>query len=163
MSNMGSHDPFGYLITSCGQKKGWESNCQFDSRPLKVNSHPDSLPCRWCDTYCQKALNEGYNFALNLTSIEGLHTKLWASKVAGVPILGISGLSFGSLGTKWHLGVILVAMHREYYKGEGGGFPQFWVVVSIVSPCSLVAYPCTKSALTLHLPICCLVCVGPHD
>ncbi len=28
---------------------------------------------------------------LNFTSIRGLHTKLWASKVAGVPILGILG------------------------------------------------------------------------
>jgi hypothetical protein len=25
---------------SYGQKKGWESNCQFDSRPLKVGNRP---------------------------------------------------------------------------------------------------------------------------
>jgi hypothetical protein len=35
---------------------------------------------------------KGYNFALDLTSIGALHTKLWASKVVGVLILGILGL-----------------------------------------------------------------------
>jgi hypothetical protein len=40
-----------------------------------------------------KALDEGYNFALDLTSIGGLDKKLWDSKVQGVPILRISGLN----------------------------------------------------------------------
>jgi hypothetical protein len=47
--------------------------------------------CRWCATYRWKALEERYNFALDLISIGGLHTKLWSSKVAEVPTLGISG------------------------------------------------------------------------
>jgi len=34
-----------------GQKKGWESNGQFDSRPLKVRNRLDLLACRWHDTY----------------------------------------------------------------------------------------------------------------
>jgi len=38
-----------------------------------------------------KNLNKGYNFALDLIAIKGLDEKLWASKVAKVPILGISG------------------------------------------------------------------------
>jgi hypothetical protein len=37
-------------------------------------------------------MDEGYNFDLDLTSIRGLHKKLWASKVAGIPISRISGL-----------------------------------------------------------------------
>jgi hypothetical protein len=32
--------------TSYGQKKGRESNCQFDSRPLKVKNRPNFLVCR---------------------------------------------------------------------------------------------------------------------
>jgi hypothetical protein len=40
--------------------------------------------------YCWKALDKGYNFA-SITSIRGFHTKLWASKVANIPILGILG------------------------------------------------------------------------
>ncbi len=78
------------------QKKGWESNCQFDSRPLKVKNRPDFLACRWCVTYRSKALDEGYNFSWDLISIKGLHTKLWAPKVVEVPTLRISGLPFGS-------------------------------------------------------------------
>jgi hypothetical protein len=42
--------------------------------------------------YRWKDLDEGYNFVLDLTSIGGLHAKLWASKVAKVLILGILGL-----------------------------------------------------------------------
>ncbi len=86
--------------TSYGQKKGWESNYQFDFQPLKVKNRPDFLACRWHATYPWKDLNEGYNFALDLISIRGLHTKLWAPKIAGVPTLGILGLPFGSPETK---------------------------------------------------------------
>ncbi len=109
---------------SYGQKKGRESNWQFDFRPLKVENHPNFLTCRWRATYRWKNLNKGYNFALDLISIEGLHIKLWAPKVVGVQTMGILGLPLGSFETKWHLGVNLMAGHIIYYKGESGGFPQ---------------------------------------
>jgi hypothetical protein len=97
-----------------------------------------------------KALDEGYNFASNLISIGGLHTKLWGPKVAGVPTLGISGFLFGSPGTKCHFDVGLVERHKVYYKGEGGGFPQVRVVVSLMNPKLPVVRPNTKNASTLH-------------
>jgi len=75
-------------------------------------------------TYPWKDFDEGYNFASNLISIEGLNTKLWGPKVVGIPTLGISGLPFGSPGTKCHLDVGLMERHKVYYKREGGGFPQ---------------------------------------
>jgi hypothetical protein len=86
--------------TSYGQKKGWESNWQFDSRPLKVRNRPDFLVFRWCATYHWKALNEGYNFALDLITIKSLHTKLWGSKVTRVPTLVISELPLRVSGQK---------------------------------------------------------------
>jgi hypothetical protein len=52
-------------------------------------------------------------------------------KVTGVSTLGILGLPFGSPGTRCHLDVGFVDKHRVYYKGEGGGFPQVRVVVSL--------------------------------
>ncbi len=76
--------------------------------------------CRWRATYCWKALDKGYNFPSDLISIQGLNTKLWGPKVAGVPTLGILGLPFGNLGTKCHLDVGLVERHKVYYKREGG-------------------------------------------
>jgi hypothetical protein len=41
--------------------------------------------------------------------------------------------------------------HKEYYMGEGGGFPQIWAVVSLVNPKSPVACPNTKGALEIEL------------
>ncbi len=135
--------------TSYGQKKGRESNWQFDSWPLKVKNRFDFITCRWRATYRWKDLDKGYNTSLDLISIGGLHTKLWAPKVARLPTLGIPG---GNPGTKWHLGASPMARHRLYYKGEGGGggFPQVRVVVSLVSPWLPVVRPCTK-VLQLHI------------
>jgi hypothetical protein len=59
--------------TSYDQKKGRESNWQFDSQPLKVGNRFNFRACKWRATYYWKALNEGYNFVLNLISIGGLH------------------------------------------------------------------------------------------
>jgi hypothetical protein len=44
----------------------------------------------------------------------------------------ISGLQLGSPGKKSHLDVVSAERHREYYMGEGGGFPQVRAVVSLV-------------------------------
>jgi hypothetical protein len=100
--------------------------------------------------YHWKALDEGYNFALDFIAIIGLHTKLWGSKVAGVPTLAISGLPLGSPGTKSHLDVGLVERHKVYYKGEGGGFPQVRAMVSLVSPSLPVTHLNTKSVSIMH-------------
>jgi len=93
-------------------------------------------------TYCWKALDEGYNFVLDLISIEGLHAKLWVPKITGIPL--------GNLGTKCHLDVGLVERHKVYYMGEGGGFPQVRVVVSLVNPSLPMASPSIESASTMH-------------
>jgi hypothetical protein len=77
---------------------------------------------RWRAIYLWKDLNEGYNFARDLIAIEGLHAKLWAPKVGGILVVGISGLE--SPKTKNHLDVAPMERCRVYYKGEGGGFPQ---------------------------------------
>ncbi len=69
---------------SYGRKKGQESNCQFDSRPLKVRNRPDPSVCRWSATHHWKALKDNYKFALDLIPIEGLNKKLWTPKVPGV-------------------------------------------------------------------------------
>jgi hypothetical protein len=109
--------------TNYAQKKGQESYCQ------KVKNRLNFFVCRWRATYHWKTINEGYNFAWDLISIKGLHRTLCTPKVTGVPTLGISGLSLGSLGIKCHLDARLVA--RVYYKGEGGGFPKskpWWIL-----------------------------------
>jgi hypothetical protein len=139
--------------TSYGQKKGRESNWQFDSRPLKVRNWPDLCACRRLVTHSCKAIDEGYNFTSNLISIRGLHAKLWAPKVAGVSTMGISRLSLGSPGTKCHLDVSLMKRHRVYYKRKGGGLPQVQAMVNLISPnCPwLVLAPKALQLCTNHL------------
>jgi hypothetical protein len=69
---------------SYGQKKGQESNWQFDSRPLKVGNRPlpnirfESATWRWKD------LDEGYNFGLDLIAIELCSRELWLFKISKV-------------------------------------------------------------------------------
>jgi hypothetical protein len=117
--------------TSYGRKKGQKSKCQFDSWLIKINSFSELHVFRWHATYSWKTLNKGYNFSSYLASIRGLRKRLWASKMARVPILGISELLTWESWGKWCLNVAFVVNHKEYYKGEGGGFPKFrswWVL-----------------------------------
>jgi hypothetical protein len=70
---------------SYGQEKGRESNCQFDSWPLKVGNRPlydvrfGSATWRWKD------IDEGYNFGSDLVATQLCSRKLWWFKVPGVP------------------------------------------------------------------------------
>jgi hypothetical protein len=70
---------------SYGQKKGRESNWQFDSRPLKVGNRP--LPDVWFGsaTWRWKDLDEGCNFGSDLVAIQLRSRELWQFKVPGVP------------------------------------------------------------------------------
>jgi hypothetical protein len=45
---------------------------------------------------------------------------------------------------KNHLDASVVERHREYYMGEGGGFPRVQAVVSLMSSELPVACPSTK-------------------
>ncbi len=117
------------------QKKGRESNCQFDSRSLKIGNRPfpdlriESATQRWKD------LDEGYNFGLDLVAIRLCSLELGAPKVPGLQ----PGQFWDNFGTptwesreKNHLDVAPVERCREYYMGKGGGFPRIRAMVSLV-------------------------------
>jgi hypothetical protein len=140
MSKMSLYDPFGHFKHKLWPKARPTVKLAF----FCVRWRADSLVCKWRATHHWKVLDEGKFFDLDLISIRGLHTKLWAPKVTEVPTLGISRLPHGILGTKWHLGVGPMARHRVYYKGEGGGFPQVQTMMSLVSPWLPVVCSCTK-------------------
>jgi hypothetical protein len=144
----------GHLDTcspSYGQKKGRESKWQFDSRPLKVRNRPlpdirfEKATRRWKD------LDKGYNFGSKRIAIGLWNRELWAPKVPGLQpgqfqdsFRTISGLQLGSPGKMCHLDVASVTSCREYYMGEGGGFPRVRAVVSQVSPRLPVVCPNTQ-------------------
>ncbi len=83
---------------SYGQKKGWESNCQFDSWPLEVRNRP--FPDIWFEsaTWRWKDLDKGYNFGLDLIAIGLCSRESWAPKVSGLQ-LGQFRDNFGT--TTW--------------------------------------------------------------
>ncbi len=90
---------------SYGQKKGRESNRQFDSRPLKVGNRPFPDIYRRSEIGHWKALEESYNFGLDLTPIGGWSREIWVPKVPGVQPGTISGLLLGSPRKKCHSNV----------------------------------------------------------
>jgi hypothetical protein len=57
-----------------------------------------------------------------------------AVQSSGSPVGTLSGLHFGSPNKMCHSDVASVTSHREYYMGEGGGFPWVRAVVSLVCP-----------------------------
>ncbi len=63
----------------------------------------------------------------------------------------VSRLFLGNPRTKSHLDVDVAGRHREYYMGEGGGFPRVRAVVSLVSPELPVICPNTKGVLEIIL------------
>jgi hypothetical protein len=134
MFEMGSHDSFGHLKHKLWPEKGLGIEWAIWLQTIKSQK---STQFPYMQVTCDipwKALDEGYNFTLNLILIRGLIAKLWAPKVAKVPTLAISGLPLGNPETKCHLNVGFVERHRVYYKGEGDGFPQVRVVVNFVNP-----------------------------
>ncbi len=133
--------------TSYGRKKGRESNRQFDSRPLKVRNQPDPGLFRWSATHC---CEESYKFASDLILIRGLSWELWTPKVLGIQTGTVSGLLLGSPRTKSYSDVGAVEQRREYYMGEGGGFPWVRAVVSQVSPCCPWLIPTPKVIMNVN-------------
>jgi len=120
---------------SYGQKKGRESNWQFDSRPLKVGSRPlPDLRIRVRDvvgkisTRATTLVQTSLRSDLAIGSYE--LSKSWDSNRDSFGT--ISGLQLGSPGKKSHLDVASAERCREYYMGEGGGFPRVQAVVSLV-------------------------------
>jgi len=101
---------------SYGQKKGRESNWQFDSQPLKVWNRPlpnvriESATRRWKD------LDEGYNFGLDLVAIRLSSRELWPFKVLGVQLGQFRDSISGSLNKMCHLDVASVTSRKEYYR-----------------------------------------------
>jgi hypothetical protein len=147
---MGSHGPLKIYNTSYGWKKSQESKCQFDSQPLKIGNHIKLCVYRWHATYCSKAIDECNNFALDLTSIGGLHKKIWASKVLWDLILRILGLPTWESWDKMTFGCSPHGYHKKYYKREGGSFPQVRAMVSLMGMCMPMVHPCIKNVPTMH-------------
>ncbi len=71
--------------------------------------------------------------------------------MAGVQTGTVSRLLLESPGIKSHSNVSAAERHREYYMGEGDGFPWVRAVVNLMSPESPMACPSAKGVLESDL------------
>ncbi len=106
--------------------------------------------CKRHAIYNWRALDEAYNFVFRPDCN-------WRSAREIMRPESHGSLSCGNFGTptweswaKCHLDVAPMESCEEYYKGEGGGFPQVRAMMSLVNPRLPVARPNTKSAQTIH-------------
>jgi hypothetical protein len=102
---------------SYGQKKGRESNWQFDSWSLKVGNRPAPNVCWGSAIWRWKALDESYNIGLDLVSIGGWGEKLWPSKVPGIQAKTVLKLHFGNPETKKSFGCSLRGVTQSILYG----------------------------------------------
>jgi hypothetical protein len=123
-----------------GQKKGRESNWQFDSRPLKVSNRP--LPDVRIESAIRRSkdLDEGYKFNSDLVAIRLCSRELWAPEVPGLQPgqfrdsnLGVPGKSAIRVqvrrsGTEYTIGRMVVA------PPESGLWCVLWSKVPVACP-----------------------------
>jgi hypothetical protein len=142
---MGLHDPFGHLKHNLWPKEGsgvklaiwlpttksWESS-QFPCVLVACNI---PLESSW------RKLKLSFRPHFNHRSAHKVMSPQ-SCKVVGLLTLGISRLPLGSHGTKWHLGVGPMAMHRIYYKGKvvvspkSGSWWVMWICVCLWWVCA---------------------------
>jgi hypothetical protein len=131
---MASHWSFGHLQPKLWAKEGpgvklavW--------LPTTKSQESTSSRCRLeeCDTALESSRRElqlWFKTRPDPSSRRGV----MVVQSSGSPAGTISGLHFGSPNKMCHLDVASASNHREYYMGEGGGFPRVWAVVSLVCP-----------------------------
>jgi hypothetical protein len=136
---MGSHCSFRHLKHKLWPKEGsgveFPGVCQFW---LPTTKSRESTRNTWLQRTCDIPLERSWR---DLQLFFRPHCdprsarKVMGLQSPGSPIWRDFGTPFGSPGKNSHLDVASVESCRVYYKGEGGGFPQFWAVVSLVCPC----------------------------
>jgi hypothetical protein len=134
--------------TSYGQKKGWESIWLLTTK----SEESPWFPCMQvaCNISLKRSRRE-IQLCFRPHLNQSLHTKLWAPKVAGILIMGISGLSLWESWDKM-IWVLVLWLSRKYTIGgkvvassKSGLWGVLWVCVCLW----LVRAPkCPNYALT---------------
>jgi hypothetical protein len=142
MSKMGSHDPFGHLKHKLWPKERLEIKLAIW---LLTTKSRESTQFPYVKVACDTLLRNswrGLQLCFRPHPDRRSAHKVIIRKVVGVPTLATV--------TKSYLDVVLAEKRKVYYMGEGGGFPQVWVMASLVNPRSSMARPSTKSVPTMH-------------
>jgi hypothetical protein len=150
MSKMGSHDSFGHLKHKLWSKENSGVKLTFWLPSTKNQESTRFLRVQAACNISLERFQRGLQLFFRPHPNRRFSHEVMGPQSCRNPSCGIPGLPLGSLGTKWHLDVAPVERRREYYKGEGDGFPQVQAVVNLVNPRLHVARLSTKSAQTMH-------------
>jgi hypothetical protein len=131
---MASHWPFRHLQPELWAKEGPGVKLPVWFPTTKSQESTSSRHPIWrCDTSLERSRRE-LQVWFKPRRNQTLQSGVMSSPSPGTLTRTISGLQLWSPGKNSHLDVASAESYREYYKGEGGGFPQVRAVVSQVSP-----------------------------
>jgi hypothetical protein len=138
MSKLASHWPFGHLQPKLWAKEGPGVKLAVWLPTTKSRESTSSRRLqRECDTALESSRRE-LQLWFKPRPDPSSKREVMVPQSLGSPNRDnfgtVSGLHLESLGKKSHLNVASVRSCKEYYKGEGGGFPRVQAVVSQVSP-----------------------------
>jgi hypothetical protein len=144
MFKMGSHDPFEYLQHKLTQKErsGIKLAVWFPTRKSWESTLYVQVECNTSLESSQWELQLCFRPHPNQRSKQ----RVIVSQSCKSPNHGIFRTPLYEPRAQNHSDVGAMERHKECYMGEGGGFPQVWAMVSLVSPKSPLACLSTKSA-----------------
>jgi hypothetical protein len=142
--------------TSYGQKKGQESNCQFERKRLPTIKSRESTRFTGLHATCHislKSSRRGLQLCFKLHWNRSSAEEVIRPQSLGSPCWRDFGTPMRE--SRERKAIWMQAPWRviEYtIRGEGGGFPQVWAVVSLVCPCCpwLVLAPKVLQLCTNH-------------
>jgi hypothetical protein len=129
---MAPHWSFGHLKPKLWAKERPGVKLAVWLPTIKSRESTSSWPPNW---ECKMSLERswrGLQLWFRPRRDENPQSGVMSSQSLGTPIGTISGLQLGSPEKKSHLDVASAGWRREYYMGEGGGFPRVRAVVSLV-------------------------------
>jgi hypothetical protein len=131
---MHSHWRFGHLQPKLWAKEGPGVKLGVWLPTTKSRESTSSRRPIWaCDMALERS-RRGLQLWFRPRRDPTLQSGVMAVQSFGSPAGTISGLHFGSPGNLCHSDVASATSRREYYMGEGGGFPRVRAVVSFVCP-----------------------------
>jgi hypothetical protein len=131
---MASHWPFGHLQPKLWAKEG--SGVKL-AVWLPITKSRESTSSRRRLEECDMALKSSWRelqLWYRTRPDPSLGRGAMSVQSSGSPAGILSGLHFGSPNKMYHSDVASATSRREYYKGEGGGFPRVRAMVSLVCP-----------------------------
>ncbi len=134
ISKMVSHWSFGHLQPKLWAKEGPRVKLTVWLPTTKSQESTSSWHPIWVCNIALERSRQGLQLWFRPRHNWTLQSGVMAIQSSGSPTGTILGLHFGSPGNLCHLDVASTTSCREYYMGEGGGFPRIRVVVSLVCP-----------------------------